>query len=241
MGRAKLTLQVGDTNMRRAFVASLALLAILRSPVVAQTCQGLASFSSGQMQATGNVAFGNGMDSFGATIGYGKPAGAFGGVGIGTTSWDGLDGSSIDLGISGGYQMTAGRAKKVHVCPVANFGLGMGPNDIQGSGVDMSTTAAGAGVAIGTSLPGGPRMQIVPTGGLGLAYLKIKTDNGTASNSASETYGLLNLGVGMIFNSQISVRPGISVPLGLDGGETRFGISAGYNFGNRGVRQARRR
>jgi hypothetical protein len=226
--------------MRRTLVTSLALLAILRSPVVAQTCQGFASFSSGQMQATGNAAFGNGMDSFGATIGYGQPAGVFGGVGIGTTSYDGLDGSSFDLGVSGGYQMTAGRTKKIHVCPVMNFGLGMGPKDIGGSGVDMSTTAGGMGVALGTSLPGGPRMQIVPTGGLGLAYLKVKTDNGTNSQSASETYGLLNLGVGMIFNSQISVRPGISVPLGLDGGETRFGISAGYNFGSRGVRPARR-
>jgi hypothetical protein len=226
--------------MRRTLVASLALLAIVRSPVVAQTCQGLASFSAGQMQATGNVAFGNGMDTFGATIGYGRPAGVFGSLGLGTTSFDAL-GSSLDVGVSGGYQMTAGRAKKVHVCPVANFGLGMGPNDIGGSGVDMSTMAGGAGVALGTSLPGGPRMQIVPTGGLGLAYLKLKTDNGTNSASASETYGLLNLGVGMIFNSQFSVRPGISVPLGLDGGETRFGISAGYNFGSRGVQPARRR
>ena len=227
--------------MRRTLVASLALLAIVRSPVVAQTCQGLASYSAGQMQTTGNVAFGNGMDTFGATIGYGKPAGVFGSLGLGTTNYDGLNGSSFDLGVSGGYQMTAGRAKKVHVCPVANFGLGMGPNDIGGSGIDMSTTSFGAGFAVGSALPGGPRMQIVPTGGLGLAYLKIKQDNGTTSASGSETYGLLNMGVGMIFSSQFSVRPGISVPLGLDGGETRFGISAGYNFGSRGVQPARRR
>jgi hypothetical protein len=84
-------------------------------------------------------------------------------------------------------------------------------------------------------------MQIVPTGGFGLAYLKVKADNGTTSSSGSETYGLLNLGVGMIFNSQIAVRPGISVPLGLDGGETSFGLTVGYNFGNKGARAARRR
>jgi hypothetical protein len=227
--------------MHRSLVVSLALLAIVRAPAVAQTCQGLASFSTGQMQATGNAAFGNGMDTFGATFGYGQPGGVFGGIGIGTTSIDAFSASSFDLGVAGGYQMTAGKAKKIHVCPVANLGLGMGPNDVGGSGVDMSRTMGGMGVSLGTSLPGGPRMQIVPTGGLDLAYLKVKADNGTTSSSLSETYGVLNLGVGMIFNSQIAVRPGISVPLGLDGGETSFGLTVGYNFGNKGARAAHRR
>jgi outer membrane protein with beta-barrel domain len=226
--------------MRRSLVVSLALLAIVRAPAVAQTCQGLASFSTGQMQATGNATFGNGMDTFGATLAYGQPAGAFGGIGIGTTSIDAFDGSSFDVGVAGGYQMTAGKAKKIHLCPVANFGLGMGPKDVGGSGVDMSTTTGGMGLALGTSLPGGPRMQIIPTGGLGLEYLKFKADNGTTSSSASDTYGVMNLGVGFIFNSQIAVRPGISIPLGLDGGETSFGLTVGYNFGNKGARTGRR-
>jgi hypothetical protein len=227
--------------MHRSLVVSLALLAIVRAPAAAQTCQGLASFSAGHMQTTGNAAFGNGMDSFGATFGYGQPAGPFGSIGLGTTSIDAFNGSSLDVGLAGGYQMTAGRTKKVHVCPVANLGLGMGPNDIGGSNQDISRTAGGMGVALGTSLPGGPRMQIVPTGGLGLAYLKFKSDNGTTSNSASDTYGLMNLGVGFVFNSQIAVRPLISIPLGLDGGETSFGLTVGYNFGNKGASTGRRR
>jgi hypothetical protein len=43
--------------MRRSLVVSLALLAIVRSPAVAQTCQGLASYSAGQMQVAGNAQF----------------------------------------------------------------------------------------------------------------------------------------------------------------------------------------
>jgi hypothetical protein len=226
--------------MHRCFVVSLALLAIVRAPAVAQTCQGLPSFSHGQMQVTGNMVFQDGMDTFGGTFGYGQPAGLFGNVGIGTTSIDAFDGSSFDLGVSGGYQMRVGASKKMHLCPVASFGLGMGPKDIFGSGVDMSTQNLGFGVALGTSLPGGPRMEIVPTGGLSLAYLKVKADDGTTSNSDSETYGVMDLGVGFIFNSQISVRPGISIPLGLDGGDTGFGLTVGYNFGNKG-QPARRR
>jgi hypothetical protein len=227
--------------MRRSLVVSLALLAIVRAPAVAQTCQGLASFSSGQMQTTGNATFGNGMDSFGATFAYGQPAGAFGGIGIGTTSIDALNGSSFDVGIAGGYQMTAGKAKKIHLCPVANLGLGMGPKDVGGSGVDMSSTTGGIGFALGTSLPGGPRVQIIPTGGLGMEYLKVKADDGSTTSSASDTYGVMNLGVGFIFNSQIAVRPGISIPLGLDGGDTSFGLTVGYNFGSKGAGAGRRR
>jgi hypothetical protein len=226
--------------MRRSLVVSLALLAIVRAPAVAQTCQGLASFSTGQMQATGNASFGNGQNSFGATFAYGQSAGAFGGIGIGTTSIDAFNASSFDVGVAGGYQMTAGKARKIHVCPVANFGLGMGPKDVGGSGVDMSSTTGGMGVALGTSLPSGPRMQIIPTGGLGFQYLKVKADNGTNSTSASDTYGVMDLGVGFIFNSQIAVRPGVSIPLGLAGGETSFGLTVGYNFGNKGVRSGRR-
>ena len=227
--------------MHRSLVVSLALLAMVRAPAVAQTCQGLASFSSGQMQTTGNATFGNGMDTFGATFGYGQAAGAFGSVGIGTTSIDAFSASSFDLGVAGGYQMTAGKANKIQVCPVANFGVGMGPKNVGGSGVDMSRTMAGMGVALSTVLPGSPRMKIVPTGGLGLAYLKAKADNGTTSTSASDTYGLLNMGVGFIFNSQIAVRPLLSVPLGLSGGEASFGLTVGYNFGNKGVASGRRR
>jgi outer membrane protein with beta-barrel domain len=227
--------------MRRSLVVSLALLAIVRTAAVAQTCQGLPSYSRGQMQVTGNAEFGNGMDSFGGTFGYGQPAGVFGNVGIGTTSIDALDGSSFDIGVGGGYQMTVGPTKKIHLCPVASLGLGMGPKDVGGSGVDFSSQNFGFGVALGTSLPGGPRMQVVPTGGLGLAYLKLKSDNGNNTNSASETYGVLNMGVGLIFNSNISIRPGISVPLGLDGGETSFGLTFGYNFGNKSAGTGRRR
>lgn len=227
--------------MHRSLVVSLALLAIVRAPAVAQTCQGLASFSSGQMQTTGNVSFANGMNAFGATFAYGQSAGAFGGIGIGTTSIDALNGSSFDVGVAGGYQMTTGKAKKIHLCPVANLGLGMGPKNVGGSGVDMSSTTGGMGLDLGTSLPGGPRMQIIPTGGLGVEYLKVKTDNGTTTSSASDTYGVMNLGVGFLFNSQIAVRPLISIPLGLNGGETSFGLTVGYNFGNKGAATGRRR
>ena len=66
--------------MRRSLVVSLALLAIVQSPAVAQTCLGLASFSHGHMQVSGNGQFADGMNRFGAGFSYGLPASVFAGA-----------------------------------------------------------------------------------------------------------------------------------------------------------------
>jgi hypothetical protein len=227
--------------MRRSLVVSLALLAIVRSQAVAQTCQGLASYSAGQMQATGNAAFSDGVNSFGGTFGYGLPSGLYGNVGVSTSSIDALNASSTGVGVGAGYQMTVGKSKQLHLCPVASFGLSMGPKDIAGSGVDLSGRSAAFGLALGTEMGKNPRMRFVPAAGLSLAFAKSKLED-AAGNTAeiSETFGLAQLAVGIILNSQISIRPGISIPLGADSQNTGFGVTVGYNFGNKGISKARR-
>ena len=112
-------------------------------------------------------------------------------------------------------QLTVGRASQAQICPVASFGVGMGPNDIGGSGIDASSTRGTLGLAIGKVMGANPKMKIVPNAGLGLAYNKQKLDDGTTSVEGSETYGLASLGVGFIFNSNIAVRPSVNIPLGL--------------------------
>jgi hypothetical protein len=79
-----------------------------------------------------------------------------------------------------------------------------------------------------------PRMRIVPNAGLGLAYRKMKLDDGTTAVEASETYGQASVGVGLIFNSHIAVRPSISIPLGSDvSNDPTFGLAVAYNFGSK--------
>jgi hypothetical protein len=228
--------------MRRSLVVSLALLAIVRSQAVAQTCQGMASYSAGQMQVTGNAAFSDGVNSFGGTFGYGLPSGLYGNVGVSTMSIDALDASSTGIGIGAGYQMTVGKSKQLHLCPVASLGLSMGPKDIGGSGNDLSGRSAAFGLSLGTEMGANPRMRIIPAAGLSLAYAKSKIEDaaGTTVAEPSETFGLAQLAVGFVLNSQISVRPGISIPLGSDGQDTSFGVTVGYNFGSKGISKARR-
>jgi hypothetical protein len=228
-----------ETSMRRSLVVSLALLAI-GSPAVAQTCQGLASFSTGRMQVSGHGQFTEGMNRFGAGFNYGMPASVFAGAQISTTSFDGADASSLGIGANLGYQLTMGQRGNIHVCPVASFELGMGPDD-DVLDINRSTNQAHVGLSLGTTMGASPRMQIVPAAGLGLAYSKLKEDDGTTTSDVSDTYGLARLGVGFIFNQQIAVRPSVDIPLGLDGSDPTFGLTVAYSFGSKGTPARSRR
>jgi hypothetical protein len=228
--------------MRRTLVVSMALIAVVNAPAAAQACLGLPSHANGQMQVAGNASFTDLYNSFGASIGYGQPRGIFGNAQLGTTSFDNLDGSQIDLGVQGGYQLTVGKAAQAQVCPVASLSLGMGPKDIGGTGVDASGTNGTLGLAVGKVMGGNPRMKVVPNGSLGLAYRKQKLDDGTnPALEASETYGLASVGVGLIFNSNIAVRPSVSIPLGSDfSNDPTFGLTVAYNFGSKSAPSRKR-
>jgi hypothetical protein len=228
--------------MRRSLVVSLALLAIVRSQAAAQSCQGMASFSAGQMQVSGNAQFGDVRNSFGAGLAYGLPSGVYAGANLSTTKFDGLDQSSLGIGANVGYQMKVGKSSKISLCPVARLALGMGP-DQEAFDINNSSTDLHFGLALGTSMGTNPRMQILPTAGLGLQYTKLKSEDtspGGTTDELSETYPQATLGLGLIFNQQISVRPSVDIPISSDLSETSFGVTVGYNFGSRGVSKARR-
>ena len=229
--------------MRRSLVVSLALLAIVRSPAVAQTCQGLASFSTGQMQVAGNAQFPEGAKVWGGSFSYGMPSGIYAGADLSTTSIDNDGGSSLGIGAHAGYQMKLGRASKLSLCPVANLALGMGPDD-EANDINSSQTNAHFGLALGSEMGATQQLRIIPTAGLGLQYSKFKTEDtgpGGSTFEASETYGLARLGVGFVFNRQISVRPTVDIPVGSDViSDPTFGLTVGYNFGSQGVSKARR-
>lgn len=229
--------------MRRSLVVSLALLAMVESPAVAQTCQGLASFSAGQMQVAGNAQFGEFANTWGGSFTYGMPSGVYAGADLSTTSFDGIDQSSLGVGAHAGYQMKLGQSGKMHLCPVARLALGMGPDD-DAANINSSSTDVHFGLALGTEMGANPRLRILPTAGLGLQYSKAKVEDtsvGGTSVEASETYGLARLGVGFVFNNQISLRPSVDIPLGSDiSNDPAFGLTVGYNFGSKGA-PARRR
>jgi hypothetical protein len=159
----------------------------------------------------------------------------FGALAISTTSDAAVGGSSIDLGASLGYQIPVGNSARFHLCPVANFGLGLGPKNTFNSGVDRSSRAASIGIALATSLLAAPRVKIVPMLGLGYGYRQAKAENtaGVDLFEITESYAQLQLGVGLVLNSNISVRPGVDFSLGLEATDPTFGITVGYIFGRK--------
>jgi len=229
--------------MRRSLVVSLALAAMVNAPAVAQTCQGLASFSAGQMQVVGNIALPEARTVFGGSFSYGMPSGFYAGADVSNTSIDNDGGSSLGIGGHAGYQMKLGRTGKMHLCPNASLALGMGPDD-EANDLNGSQTHVNFGLALGTEMGSTPRMRIIPTAGLGVQYSKLKLEDtgpGGSTFEGSETYGLARLGVGFVFNQQISVRPTIDIPVVSDlSSDQIFGLTVGYNFGSKGVSRARR-
>ena len=225
--------------MRRTLLVSMALAAAVSAPAAAQTCLGLASFSAGKMQVSGNGQFTEGANRFGAGFNYGMPSGIFAGASLSSTSYEAADASSLGIGANVGYQLTLGKSANIHVCPVAGFELGMGPDD-DASETDASSQNANLGFSLGTTLRGSPRMQIIPTVGLGLAYSKQKLEVASASSEFSDTYGQAQLGVGLVFNQSIAVRPSVSIPLGLDGSDPTFGLTVAYSFGSKATPSRKR-
>ena len=225
--------------MRRTILVSMALAAAVSAPAAAQTCLGLASFSAGKMQVSGNGQFTEGANRFGAGFNYGMPSGIFAGASLSSTSYEAADASSLGIGANVGYQLTLGKAANIHVCPVASLELGMGPDD-DASETDASSQNANLGFSLGTTLRGSPRMQIIPTVGLGLAYSKQKLEVASASSEFSDTYGQAQLGVGLVFNQSIAVRPSVSIPLGLDGSDPTFGVTVAYSFGSKATPSRKR-
>jgi hypothetical protein len=217
--------------MRRALLLSLALTLSLGTRAVAQTCTGMPSFSAGQMQATAGATFADGMSSFGGTVSYGVPKSFYGKAALGTTSYDAFDGSSLDFSLAGGYQIPLQTSRTAELCPVASLSLGSGPDDVLGSGIDMSSRTFALGAALGAQLGHNPQLQIVPNASFQLANTRLSVDDGTDSASDSESYGLLTLGTGFVFNSRYSLNPSISLPMGREGSDASFTLAGAIHFG----------
>jgi autotransporter-like protein len=221
--------------MRRTVLLSVLTLGLAGTPALAQTCLGLASFSTGPMQVTGAGSFTQSSNTLGVGAGYGFSPRLFASADIGTSSTEAFDGSSLDLGTTLGYEVPVGSAGQLRLCPLASLGLQLGPTSSFQSGVRRSNRMAALGLAVGTAFRTGARAQIAPAAGLSYTYEESRAVNNSGSPlfEISDSYLLAQVGVGFIFNSNISVRPRVDIPLGWTGNEPTLGITVGYNFGRR--------
>jgi hypothetical protein len=218
-----------------SLVVLLAPLVGFAVPARAQTCLGLAAYTAQTpIQVTGKGALTSASTSLGAGLGYGFPS-VFGSLALATTADDNLGGSSLEIGAAVGYQISLWNAGAVQLCPYASFGLGLGPKNPVNTGVDRSRKMGSVGVAIGRSLVASRRLMIVPSLSLAYAYQKDQAQNnaGTSLFQIAEHYAVAQAGVGLVLDSDISLRPGIEIPLNLDAKDPSVSLIVSYSFGHK--------
>jgi len=225
--------------IRRLFLGIFATLALSPSLASGQVCSGFASFGQRPFQVFGAAGFNDNAKTFTGGFAFGG-SGAFGQLGIGTTSFDEVDGSSFNFNGGAGYQVPLGQKGIVYLCPTASVAFASGPNDIDvfGDGslvLDLNETDLAFGLALGVIASRSGQTQIIPAGSLSFVHatLKAKDQVSGASDSQSESFGMLALGLGFVFNQMFTLHPGVAIPFGVDGASTTFGLSFSANFGQR--------
>jgi hypothetical protein len=198
----------------------------------AQTCTGSVPYAGAPLQAGIQVAFSSNSHTLVPGVGYGKN-GYFARGAFDITSFSGEDASAKGiLGMAGAeykYQSSQ-MSKALFLCPIVTISKVWGPS--VDNGFDQSSTLFGIGGNVGFVATKAGQATVIPTVGLSFNHLSATSTlnftpafgNGNVSSSESTNFGMLQIGVGLFFNEKMSLVPSVIIPMGLDGGETSFGV-----------------
>ena len=76
-----------------------------------------------------------------------------------------------------------------------------------------------------------PGFAMIPSFAAGVVSSAVKLTDGVDDITESDTFGQLSLGVGLLFARQFTVKPFVLIPVGLEGANASFGISANLAVG----------
>jgi hypothetical protein len=225
---------------RSLVVLVLLVAGALPASLPAQICEGSPSFSVGPVQLGVGANFGHASKSIGLTAGVGARQGGFIETGLAMDSYDGVDGTGVTSNLGIGYDIAvtpATTSTAISLCPLASVSYSTSPS--LSDGIDTyreHEIDAGVGIALGVSVPVSPNVALIPFGGFW--YVRAhETLNVTGfqngSQSASDSFGSANLGVGILLNRRISLEPGVSIPVGLSGAKPGFDFSVNFQVGSR--------
>ncbi len=205
--------------MRRVALL-LAALSAAPSAVYAQECFGQAPWSAGALKVGGGIEIGDHYTDLYGNIAAGKDGGFFFHAGAGNTNYDGPF-SQVFLFGGVGKEMSSKLGGKVSICPVANASYGLKKDD-------FSYLVVVGGLHGGYPLSTSGSVGIILTGGF-RAGLDRVTDTGV---SDTQFIGILDGGVGFVFNDRISVVPVVILYFG-EGSDFAFGARANIALGSK--------
>ena len=226
-----------------SFASAVLLSVAVPSLLHAQACLGAPSYRVAPLQLGAGASFTDGSKGAGVQVGLGAPQGLFANLGVNLTSYDGLDGTGTSVGGSLGYDVavtpTPARgpapSTSVSLCPIASVAYTKLPSFSDGTNdYDAHELDAGGGVALGVSVTASPTVSVIPFGSFAYYYGRASVSSvGLGSESVSDTFGAATLGIGLLLNQRITIRPSVLIPVGIEGSNPSFNFAVGFQVGSR--------
>lgn len=211
----------------RLMACVLLLTLVAAKPASAQICLGAATFRDAPYQAAVAASFTEGVREVeGSFAGGGESV--FAGAGVSVVRF--TPGNERTAGVSAfaGAEFATDQGDRVLLCPVVRLGFLAGPDF---GPVDVSSVALQGGASVGVIASQQGDLMVVPFFGLSAVYQRVSTDVGGIESSASDTGGVADLGVGLIFNRTVAITPLVSIPFSAGGSDAVFTIRLSFNFG----------
>lgn len=211
--------------LRRALGPAILTLLLAASPLSAQICAGAPSL---QQSRSANLDAGASFYDGGTTYAGGVTFGSswIGSVAFAYADIDGTGISPKELAGSVAYELTTENG--VAICP----GVGVGYTWFEVQAVDFTVWTVGPSVSVGYEAPVSETVSVIPTGSARFVYADGEADAGVGGEfGASDSYGIVSGGLGLLFNGVFAITPRVGVPVGLDDGDTTFGVTASVGLG----------
>jgi hypothetical protein len=174
---------------------------------------------------------------------------------LGRTRDEVLDAETYDTRLTIGADVPVSAARRVFICPSITAAVSLGPYNFLLDEGDYRYVEGGMGLGLAALAVRIGHLLIAPYGAARIVRLTAMRIPSPAERRANvpflihtDVYWLLNAGVGLTVGDALTVRPEITVPLGLippgamssyavpfgrEEGEISFDISVGISFGSR--------
>jgi hypothetical protein len=206
----------------------LLVLFLMAKSASAQTCLGAPSFREAPYQVGVGASFTEGLRQVDGTFAAGGET-LFAGAGASVLNFTDLDQRTAGVSAFAGAELATDQRNRVLLCPIVRLGFLAGP-DI--GPVDLSSVSIQGGGSIGVIAAQDGDLTVVPFFGLAVAYTRLSTQIGDIEDSASDTGGVADLGVGLILTRNVGITPQVSIPFSTGASDAIFTIRFTFNFGN---------
>lgn len=211
------------------FRVTMATLFALSAPVAlaAQVCFGKPSLTYAAVNVGGVTDFIDGARRYGGEVVLGSRAFL-----SGTFSYSDFENTDRSLKVLGATLAYEVPSDDAHMCIGTTGTYGFGPDS---SGLDGTVLGIGPVLAVGVETDMAGTVTMIQHGRFGWVWEKVSVDDAPpGEEERTRDYGLLLLGVSLVFNRVLAIGPSVTFPLGIESGKRVFtvGVTIGFPTAN---------